>query len=47
MTEAEMAGWHHQYKGHGFDQILGASKEQGNPVYCSPWGCRAGCDLEA
>ena len=46
MTEDEMAGWHHQFNGHGFERILGAGEEQGSPMCCSPWGCRAGCDLE-
>ena len=33
-----MVGWHHQLNGHGFEQILGDSEEQGSRVCCSPWG---------
>ena len=33
-----MVGWHHQLNGHGFEQILGDSEEQGSLVCCSPWG---------
>ena len=29
MTEDEMAGWHHQLNGHGFDQTPGDSEEKG------------------
>ena len=35
-----MVGWHHQLNGHGFEQILGDSEEQGSLVCCSPWGCK-------
>ena len=38
MTEAEMAGWHHQLDGYESDQALGASDGQGSLVGCSPWG---------
>jgi len=37
MTEDKMAGWHHQFKGHEFEQTLRDSKEQGSLVCCSPW----------
>ena len=40
MTEDEMVGWYHQLKGHGFEQTLGDSEEQGSLVYCSPWDCK-------
>ena len=38
MTEHEMVGWHHQLKGHEFQQALGDGKGQGSLVFCSPWG---------
>ena len=38
VTEDEMAGWHHQFKRHEFEQTLRDSKEQGSLVCCSPWG---------
>ena len=34
-----MVGWHHQFNGHEFEQILGHSKGQGSLVSC-PWGCK-------
>ena len=37
-TEDEMVGWHHQLKGHEFEQALGIGEEQGTPACCSPWG---------
>ena len=40
VTEDEMAGWHHQFNGHEFEQILGNSEEQGSLAYCSSWGCQ-------
>ena len=33
-----MAGWHHQFNGHEFEQTLGDSEGQGRLVCCSPWG---------
>ena len=30
MTEDEMAGWHHRFNGHEFEQTLENSEEQGN-----------------
>ena len=37
-TEDEMAGWHHQLRGHEFEQALGESEGQGSLVCCSPRG---------
>ena len=37
-TEDEMVGWHHQLKGHEFEQTPGDSEGQGRLVCCSPWG---------
>ena len=39
-TEDEMVGWHHQLKGHEFEQALGENKGQGSLVCSSPWGHR-------
>ena len=36
----EVVGWHHQFNGHEFEQILGNSEEQGSLAYCSSWGCQ-------
>jgi len=38
MTEDEMAGWHHQHNGHGFEWTLGVGDGQGGLVYCGSWG---------
>ena len=38
MTEDEMVIWHHQLKGHEFEQTLGNSEGQESLVCCSPWG---------
>ena len=38
MTEDEMVGWHHQLKGHEFEQALGDGEGQGSLACCSPWG---------
>ena len=35
-----MVGWHHQLKGHKFEQTLGSSEGQENLVCCSLWGCK-------
>ena len=43
-TENKMAGWHHWFNGHEFEQILGDSGEQGNLAPCRPWGGRVGRD---
>ena len=32
--------WHHQLKGHEFEQAPGVGDEQGSLVCCSPWGCK-------
>ena len=37
MMEDEMVEWHHQLKGHEFQQVLGNSEGQGSLVCCSPW----------
>ena len=37
-TEDEIVGWHHQFNGHEFEQILGGSEEQGSLLCCNPWG---------
>ena len=31
-------GWHHQLKGHEFEQALGVGDGQGSLACCSPWG---------
>ena len=36
----EMFAWHHQLKGHEFEQILGDSEGQGSLACYSPWGCK-------
>ena len=36
-TEDEMAGWHHQLRGHEFEQALGESEGQGSLVCCTSW----------
>ena len=38
MTEDEMAGWHHQLDGHGFEKTPGVGDGQGGLEYCSSWG---------
>ena len=38
MTEDEMVGWHHQLKGHEFEQTPGDSEGQGSLACCIPWG---------
>ena len=44
MSEAEMAGWHHQCKEHELGQTLGDGEGQGGLVCCSPWG-QKGLDM--
>ena len=39
-TENEMVGWHHQLKGHEFEQTPGVGDGQGGLVCCGPWGRR-------
>ena len=34
----EMAGWHHQFNGHEFEQDPGVGDGQGSLVCCSAWG---------
>ena len=36
MTEDEMVAWHHQLKGHEFEQTLGDGEGQGSMVCGSP-----------
>ena len=38
MTENEMVGWHHQFKGHESEQTLGDGEGQGSLSCCSPRG---------
>ena len=38
MSEDEMAGWHHQCKGHELGQTPGDSEGQGSLVCCDSWG---------
>ena len=35
-----MAGWHHQLKGHEFEQTLGDGDGQGGLEFYSPWDCK-------
>ena len=39
VTEDEMAGWHHQCKGHELGQTLRDGEGQGGLACCSPWSC--------
>ena len=36
-TEDEMAGWHHRFNGHDFEQTPGVGDGQGSPAGCSSW----------
>ena len=38
MIEDEMVGWHHQLKGHKFEQALGVGDGQESLECCGPWG---------
>ena len=40
MMEDEMVEWHHQLKGHEFDQAPGDGEEQGGLVCCAPQGSK-------
>ena len=40
MTEDEMVGWHHCFKGHEFEQAPGDGEGQGSLACCKPWGCK-------
>ena len=33
MTEDEMAGWHHQFSGHNYEETLGDSEGQESVAY--------------
>ena len=37
-TEDKIVGWHHQFNGHEFEQVLEDDKGQGYLACCSPWG---------
>ena len=37
-TEDEMAGWHHWFNGHEFEETPGDGDGQGGLECCSPWG---------
>ena len=36
-TEDKMVGWHHQLRGHEFEQASANGERQGSLVCCSPW----------
>ena len=38
MTKNEMVGWHHQFEGHEFEQVLGVGDGQGSLICHSAWG---------
>ena len=40
VTEDEMVRWHHQLKGHEFEQTQGDGNRQGDLACCSPRGCK-------
>ena len=40
-TEDEMAGWHHQLDGHGFEWTPGVDDGQRGLACCSSWGRKA------
>ena len=40
MTEDKIVGWHHQLKGHEFEQAPGEAKGQVSLAYCIPWDCK-------
>ena len=40
LTEDEMVGWHHRFKGHEFEQTQGNREGQGSLARCSSWGCK-------
>ena len=40
MTEDEMVGWHHGFKGHEFGQTPGDGEGQRSLMCCSPGGCK-------
>ena len=38
VTEDEMAGWHHRFNGHEFEQAPGYREGQESLALCSSWG---------
>ena len=38
MTEDKVVGWHHQLRGHEFEQTQGEGEGQGGLACCSRWG---------
>ena len=40
MTEDKIFGWHHQLKGHEFEQALADGEGQESMACCSPWACK-------
>ena len=36
-----MVGWHHQLKGHEFEQTLGSDEGQGSLACCIPWAAKS------
>ena len=38
MTEDEIVGWHHRFKGHELEQTSGDCEPQGSQACCRPWG---------
>ena len=40
MTEDEMVGWHYQFDGRDFEQVLGFGDGQGSLACWSPWVCK-------
>ena len=40
MREDEMVGWHHQFNGQEFEQVLGVGDGQGSLVWCNPWALK-------
>ena len=44
-AEDEMVGWHHPRNGHEYEQTLGDTEGQGNPVDCSPRGRKQSDDV--
>ena len=39
-AEDEMAGGHHQFSGHEFEQAPGDGEGRGSLACCSSWGCK-------
>ena len=36
----ELAGWHHRFNGHEFEQALGVGGRQESLACCRLWGCK-------